>query len=421
MLSRRVKDDDEEDLRIVVRRDEDREEITPDPSPPKKRKLEDDDAELLEMRRKALESLMKRTDKELLKTKDTGERKVVEDVSSEDDSDDSDSDTSLSDPDTSKDGKEPTFIVTMDGIDDYYFKNGAKPAEDKPKTLARRKAESLADSKASSDAELELHADVSFDDVPQKEKPKKKKKKKETTNGGAMEKPTMKVAARKRSPILPPTNGDSSQPVAEVKPLQTAAASKQTSKAVSAAKLAASYAAKLSEIKAAKAQAAKIKSSSENKPSETIDDTKEAPKPVDKEPNVVKKTVPITAPKATPVTAPKPSTELKNKITKPVPKAPENKPITATKRKPITAPSPDRTSAMTGVSKLSYPGVGGGRGQVAPNGSACKFWPRCNRGESCLFCFPPEQTKPKPTSYFPPAAAANASKYKWKAGNKIEY
>ena len=52
---------EEEDLRIVVKRDD-----TPEVTPPKKRKLEDDDAELLEMRRKALESLMKRTDSELV-------------------------------------------------------------------------------------------------------------------------------------------------------------------------------------------------------------------------------------------------------------------------------------------------------------------------------------------------------------------
>ena len=67
--SSHIKDDEE--LRVIVRREEEEmEDVTPEPSLPKKRRLEDDDAELLEIRRKALESLMKRTDKELLKKKE---------------------------------------------------------------------------------------------------------------------------------------------------------------------------------------------------------------------------------------------------------------------------------------------------------------------------------------------------------------
>ena len=121
---------------------------------------------------------MKRTDKELLKKKEANqqpaERKNVENESDIESNFQDDSETSLSDVETGTKEPEPTFIVTMDGIDDYYFKGGAKEPiktkkEDKSqiKSLARRKAESLAsESKASSNAELELHADVSFDEAP---------------------------------------------------------------------------------------------------------------------------------------------------------------------------------------------------------------------------------------------------------------
>merc|ERR1712045_795162 len=132
-------------MRIIVRR-----ELTPETvTPPKKVRLEDDDAELLEMRRKALESLMKRTDKELLKkeaNQQPAERKIVENESESESDISDDSDTSLSDAETGTKEPEPTFIVTMDGIDDYYFKGGAKEPiktkkEDKSqvKSLARRK------------------------------------------------------------------------------------------------------------------------------------------------------------------------------------------------------------------------------------------------------------------------------------------
>ena len=430
---------EQEEIRVVVTRDPDEmEDISPEnsppsspakSSPPKKRKLEDDDAELLEMRRKALESLMKRTDKELLKTKvDSDERKVVEKVSDDSDSD-SDSDTSLSDVDTSKDTEpEPTFIVTMDGIDDDYFKGGSAkpPIETKTKKMKnhiQRKAASYADSKASSDAELELHADVSFDEIP-KEKPQQSKSE-------ATEKPTMKVAARKRSPILAPTNGES-QPVAAVKPLQ--ADNKPAAKPGSAAKLAASYAAKLTQIKAAKAKAAKKKPAAEtsefNKASEEKTDTNsnatEVVKVADKKTPVtapekvaVKKTL-VTAPekvaaKKTPITAPekapvKPKTPVK--ITPPAPNSKpastqpkaENKKLTATKRKPITAPSPERTaSAMTGVSKLSYPDTG-----VATAFGSKYKWKATNNSTAFV------NNKPS-------FAVNNGSKYKWKAANKIEY
>ena len=425
IVSSRRLEEDEEDLRVIVRRDEGMDDITPESSPPKKRKLEDDDAELLEMRRKALESLMKRTDKELLKTQRSdpglGDRKIIENSEESDSGDSDDSDTSLSEPDTGKEA-EPTFIVTMDGIDDNYFKGGPKPSskvEDKPKTkpksLSRRKAESLADSKASSDAELELHADVSFDDIPkEKNESVKAKPKKQKIKDEVQEKPTMKVAARKRSPILPPpaTNGDSAQPVAAVKPLQPAAANaakKAPAKSVSAAKLAASYAAKLSEIKAAKA--AKVKSSSPapdvkettNKLTDGKADVKVA------EPAVTVKKVPV-KPKPAPIS-----------VT--APKVPENKPVAAVaKRKPITAPSPERSSSMTGVSKLSYPPTAA---KPAGAGAVCKFWlsGSCTRGDTCIYTHPDPTPPPARSSTYAGGggAASNASKYKWKAGHRIEY
>merc|ERR1719458_1846960 len=149
------------------------------------RHIEDDDAELLEMRRKALESLMKRTDKELLKKEKVqppAERRIVE--------------TEVKEP-------EPTFIVTMDGIDDNYFSGAAKAKnkEEKPKlkSLARRKAESfVSDSKASSDAELELHADVSFDEPTQKSVKVKEKKAKKQKKEKRAEKKAKKQKKEKR-------------------------------------------------------------------------------------------------------------------------------------------------------------------------------------------------------------------------------
>merc|ERR1712106_416976 len=137
-------DQREEELRIIVRRDESIERNISPETPPRKRKLEDDDAELLEMRRKALESLMKRTDRELVRSRSSsGDRKIIiplgeassEESVDSDSSDSEESDISLSDVEELqgkvKEGKdksskpEPTFIVTMDGIDDKYFKKAA--------------------------------------------------------------------------------------------------------------------------------------------------------------------------------------------------------------------------------------------------------------------------------------------------------
>ena len=352
---------------------------SPEITPPKKRKLEDDDAELLEMRRKALESLMKRTDKELVRTRvDSGDRKIMEDISS--DSSDSDSDLSLSELDTSKEPEpEPTFIVTMDGIDEDYFNGDPKP-KPKPKAVIKRKAEKMAESAASSDAELELHADVNFDEGETKKTGRTKLR-------DPAGKPTMKVAARKRSPILPPAAAETKQPVAAVKPLP-----KNQYKSVNAAKLAASYAAKLSEIKASKA---KLKVSSEprgtlGKNISTEKDNSAVSNPKAKA--LLRKTISVDKSKPTSPSAP---------IVKLKP-ADSAKP----KRVPIKAPSPER-NLPSGVSKLSY-----GNSAVATGTSStiCKFWPQCTRKDSCLFKHPPP---PTPTTT---AFAGNSNKYKWKAG-----
>ena len=344
-------------------------------SPPKKRKLDEDDAELLEMRRKALESLMKRTDKELVRTRvDSGDRKIVEDVSS--DSSDSDSDLSLSELDTSKEPEpEPTFIVTMDGIDEDYFNGEMKP---KPKAVMARKAEKMAESAASSDAELELHADVNFDEGENKKSVRTKARE-------PAEKPTMKVAARKRSPILPPTGGGTRQPVAAVKPLP-----KSQSKSVNATKLAASYAAKLSEIKANKA---KLKGLAE--PSGTLEKNNSTENPAAKPP--LRKTISVDKSKPTlpsvPAVKPKPT----EAAVKPNPAKP--------KRVPIKAPSPERSSP-NGVSRLSY-------GNSVPAGTSSNI----STSTTTAFAGNSSKYKWKATHTSTTTAfAGNSNKYKWKAG-----
>merc|ERR1719420_626605 len=119
----------------------------------------------------------------------------------------------------------------------------------------------------------------------------------------------MKVAARKRSPVLPPAETQQAHHVAEVKPTQVAKPSTGTKSAVvsnpgtttkpavkpgGAAKLAASYAAKLAAIKAAKAKAA-----------EKTEVAAKVPKPTPLSPAVRIKTVPAKPPqtKAEPIKA----------------------------------------------------------------------------------------------------------------------
>ena len=115
----------EEDMRIIVRR-----ELTPEPEKNEREKLvnrlEDEDAELLEMRRKALESLMKRTDKDIIERKKSRKASESSSSNSEDSSEESDMDdldTTMEVDDNAHIKKpEPTFIVTMNGfvIKGYY-------------------------------------------------------------------------------------------------------------------------------------------------------------------------------------------------------------------------------------------------------------------------------------------------------------
>jgi len=398
----------EEELRIIVRRDESIERNISPESPPRKRKLEDDDAELLEMRRKALESLMKRTDRELVRSRSNSrDRKLVHAAeASSDESDDSEttesdeSDVSLSDIDEQEKSvkkdksskSEPTFIVTMDGIDDKYFKKANSGSQEES---CQKKAsdEKESHSKASSDAELELHADEDFDDVPKKmidDKPIKKAVKKikaDNKKSEMPEKPTMKVAARKRSPVLPPADNQQTQPVAAVKPIQAAKpgpAAKPgsmsmptTAKPSGAAKLAASYAAKFAAIKAAKAKAAA--------------NTEAVPKaPTSLSPAVRIKTVPAKSQQA---------------------QAAPDKP--KVKRTPIKAPSPEPpTRSIPGISRLKSAPAGLSYApivhQTLPKSTqTCKYWPNCSRKDSCAFIHPPIPPKSAEPSF--------GNKYKWSA------
>eukprot|EP00092_Neocalanus_flemingeri_P017735 GFUD01019190.1.p1 GENE.GFUD01019190.1~~GFUD01019190.1.p1 ORF type:complete len:950 (+),score=341.68 GFUD01019190.1:50-2851(+) len=393
----------EEELRIIVRRDESNERDVSPESPPRQRKLEDDDAELLEMRRKALESLMKRTDKELVRSRSRSrDRKIIIPLgeASSEESDDSDttesdeSDISLSDVEELqgkvKDGKEksskpePTFIVTMDGIDDKYFKKGTAPITAPMPNVKKEKEVKEPQSKTSSDAELELHPNEDFDEAPKKKVAKKipeaksvhkeVKKGKQERKPDPSKKPTMKVAARKRSPILPPT--DTPQQVAAVQPISAA---KPPTKNGSAAKLAASYAAQLTSIKAAKAEAAAA-----------------AKPPTPQSPKVRMKTIPTKPPAANLI----PTSPAKPKV----------------KRTPIQAPSPEPFSKpVLGISRmksapsgLSFPTTIIPKTSTLPQSSStCKFWPNCSRKDACAFYHPPVMA--------PKSAEPLGSKYKWSA------
>lgn len=114
----------------------------------------------------------------------------------------------------------------------------------------------------SSDGELELHPHEEF------ETPNPKKLvHKVTTAGQESTRPTMKVAARKRSPILATANG--TKKVAGVKPVvSTAAPAKQ---------LAGSYAARLTAIKAAKAAEAASKQAAAPAAKKSTVETEPAP------------------------------------------------------------------------------------------------------------------------------------------------
>merc|ERR1719509_693217 len=335
------REEPEADTRIIVRR-----ELTPEePSPPKKVRLEEEDAELLEMRRKALESLMKRTDKELVRREDSSD-------SSSSESEESSEESEVEEEQGAADKPEPTFVVTLDGLDNKFFNSKQKgaleaarekaapkvePRTKKPTRVEKGRGEGRAGgSKASSDGELELHAEEEFEEAA----PAKKSTKES-------ERPMMAVAARKRSPIL--LTDKAAKQVAEVRPVVAAAAQP------SAAKLAGSYAARLTAIKAAKA--AQTQKSTEEQPT----------KPATKVNTSVPKIKPVV--KAEPIK----SAEARAKIT--APSAPAAKPVV----KQLSAPPRPAVARFKSAPVVA----------AASNEAVCRFWPSCKFRDACAFYHPP--------------------------------
>jgi len=389
----------EEDLRIVVRRD-----ITPpEPESPPRRRLEDEDAELLEMRRKALESLMKRTDRDIMKKRRDGSS-----GSSSSDSDEStgESEGSATDMEKSKDNKpEPTFIVTMDGIGDIdkYFKKIEPPRSGSPSSAKEIKEKEAIESKASSDGELELHADEDFDEEP-KDKVSRRSSKVKSHKGASdkvesTEKPIMKVAARKRSPIEGSekikdiSTKSSEKKVAAVKPVVV-------TKSGSAAKLAAAYSAKLSAIKAAKPDPAATEKT--NKSYDHDNGTKADSVPAQKKP--ISALSPKKKQLAPPTTPTSPSVKIKTIPAKPVLCTDSKVPPSVVPKKkftPILPPTPDPPSkAPNRIVKSELTA-----------GSICTFWPKCFRKDSCAFYHPP------PPAVVSKEPQGGPNRFKWSASN----
>merc|ERR1719242_420430 len=402
-----------EEMRIIVRR-----ELTPETvTPPKKVKLEDEDAELLEMRRKALESLMKRTDRELVGRSPRLREDSSESSSSESDDSTEESDVESNVKEETGGGKpEPTFVVTLDGLDKKYFKGQSKGALE----LAREKLEEpdvkanskgktkVAEkmtrtekmkrdpgSKKSSDGELELHPHEEFDETPSAKKVVHKVT-------GDTTRPTMKVAARKRSPILAAANG--TKKVAEVKPsvVSTAAPAKQ---------LAGSYAARLTAIKAAKAAeaAASAKKSTEETGGQTRKPAPSALTNLSPKPDPAPKAVPVRAKITSPSpAAPKPVQKQVSAPAKSITGAKDSPAETKVKRTftPIAAPSPDPVAP---VSRFKSAPVQNFAPQKVE--TVCRFWPQCKWKDACRFSHPPVKASPEAVL----ATSANVSKFKWSA------
>ena len=403
-----------EEMRIIVRR-----ELTPETvTPPKKVKLEDEDAELLEMRRKALESLMKRTDKELV-----GRRSSLRPSS---DSSESESESDSSDSSEGESSKpEPTFVVTLDGLDKKFFKSQGKgalelarekmeptvetelKAKSKPKEKTSRVEKMKKDqgNKMSSDGELELHPHEDFDEAPSVKKVVHK-----VTNGQENTRPTMKVhpSSRKRSPILATANGI--KKVAEVKPVVS------TKAAAPAKQLAGSYAARLTAIKAAKAAEAASKQAASNvtankstgetegsaaKPTQSVK-TNLGPKG-----DTVRSK--ITGPG--PVAA-KPVPRQQSAPVKPKAPAKDSQVETKVKRTftPIGAPSPDPVPTVSRF-KSAPPAYLPPSKAAASSETICRFWPQCKWKDACAFKHPPVKGSPESVL----ATSANVSKFKWSA------
>ena len=94
----------------------------------------------------------------------------------------------------------------------------------------------------------------------------------------------------------------------------------------------------------------------------------------------------------------------RKRITAP-PKSPEKKPAVAKQRQRITAPEPEEPSEAP----RPIP--------VVTTKEECKYWPRCKRGDECLYLHikAPKAHPAKPASIHSPATAMppDKAKFKW--------
>lgn len=459
---------DSGDMRIIVRREltpESEPEPEPEPEPElelesviplkKLKKLDVEDAELLDMRRKALESLMKRTDEDILpKRSNSMERRIklrrVQDItdSSSESDDTTESEVSEQEPYRRKKTKtEPTFVVTLDGLENKYFKSKKKGAlelareriVEKPQPVINKvrkespvKVEEVPESKYSSEDELELHPNEDFDDVTTP------KKVVQQTSQDTSDRPVLKVAGRKRSPILASESYKSSgsKKVAEVRPVvaaqpagpsstrqpgklavvvkepkvsQSVPVSKpppvnvisksQTQKGVSTTQNSAPTVAKVT--------TSKITTQKIIAPAKTVTKSVSVN-------NVSKTSVPVTSKSALVTSKPAQvsakSNVVKSTVTSTVKKelsVKEDPAKTKIKRTPITAPTPDPYPVYTRFqptpSILPFP--------TKTSQTVCKFWPACIRKDSCAFYHP----LPPNSAEAILSTSANVNKFKWSA------
>jgi len=484
-----VEEEDDDEIRIIVRRDdsekdpsekeeeveeekvvveeelvveEEEEEEVAKPSPPKKQKknvveetkeepvveeeseLDLEDADLLEMRRKALESLMRRREEERKQKEDRdekkrrreleraeaeaedGERKIIiplnEDTTDSSDSSGSDSDVTLSDVEDlkrkasgAKSGRneeegeegEPTFIVTMDGIDEKYFKHQAKKEVDSSKKAKN----------TSPDDELQLHPDEDFDSPRHSPKIAKKSAKVKALKSAKAEKSAKPTKVVKTSAVVattalptktiinPKFRAKVSEmklgPVKQVKP-KTPPAKPVVVQTKPAVKIAAKPAVKVPAKTAIKVVAAPVKP--------TVKSVKPTAVPVKtttvKTAGLAVKTKPV----KTKIILRPVSCEV------PVAVTPKPKP----KFTPISAPAIGDSTQQSNVISLkprfkpvapvvAFNSLPTYSSSQAQSSEICKYFPKCARGAACFFRHPSS-----------PAEAlllkqTGVSKFKWSA------
>ena len=274
------------------------------------------------------------------------------DSSSDDDSSDDDSDVSLSD-----DGKEdPTFIVTLEGIDKAYFKQKRAAAAEAGDAKASAAPTSVAavqqQPKVSKGV---LKGAIGSTSLPLVISPVKK--------GAADTKKTAAPAAKSTPATkLGEASGDASskaQPGQQKKPPPPAAS-------------AAADASKASKKPTAPVAPMKIR----------VKPEKAASRP-GQEQSSSSSAVPAKKPEAkvAPVSRQQP---------------PQSKPSDKPKRTRITAPEPDRPAARHSdpLSSSSFPST------PAPDSSSevCRFWPNCTRGDKCFYAHPSSSSSYEPRS-----------------------